>query len=71
MSVDVRTGPTFEADLAKPLFQTRMRQHISSTDCYNYDVSPDGQRFLINKDVGEVTAPSLTIVLNWPAELQD
>ena len=33
-----------------------------------YDVSPDGQRFLVNTLDGAV-AP-LTIVVNWPAGLQ-
>jgi hypothetical protein len=33
-----------------------------------YDVSPDGQRFLVNTMESEV-AP-LTIVVNWPAELR-
>jgi hypothetical protein len=33
-----------------------------------YDVSPDGQRFLVNTQDGAV-AP-LTIVVNWPAALK-
>ena len=70
MAVDVKEGPTFEADVATPLFQTRTREHISSTDLFSYDVSPDGQRFLVNTDVGEVTSLPLTVVLNWTAELK-
>ncbi|HSS44757.1 MAG TPA: hypothetical protein VLO07_05380, partial [Thermoanaerobaculia bacterium] len=70
MAVDVREGPTFEADVARPLFQTRLRQHISSADLFSYDVSADGQRFLVNTDVGEVTSPPLTVVLNWAEGLK-
>jgi hypothetical protein len=33
-----------------------------------YDVSPEGQRFLVNT-VSEAVAP-LTIVVNWPAGLK-
>jgi Tol biopolymer transport system component len=70
MSVDVKEGPTFDADVAKPLFQTHRRELISSVDLFSYDVSADGQRFLVNTDVGEVSSPSLTVVLNWAAELK-
>jgi hypothetical protein len=70
MAVRVNEGSTFEADAATPLFLTRLRQHISTTDLFSYDVSPDGQRFLMNTDVGEKTAQPLTIVLNWAAQFK-
>jgi Tol biopolymer transport system component len=70
MAVAVKEGPTFYADMAKPLFQTRLRQHISSVDLFSYDVSPDGRRFLLNTDVGEVASSPLTVVLNWTAGLK-
>ncbi len=70
MSVDVTAGPTFVAGTARPLFQTRRREHIASADLFSYDVSADGQRFLVNTDVGEVASIPLTIVLNWTAELK-
>jgi eukaryotic-like serine/threonine-protein kinase len=70
MAVEVKQGPTFEVGEAIPLFQTRAREHISFTDLFSYDVSADGQRFLINTDVGEATSSPLTVVLNWTAELK-
>ena len=70
MAVEVKEDPTFEASAARPLFQTRRREPISLTDLFSYDVSADGQRFLVNTDVGEVTSPPLTVVLNWTAELR-
>ncbi len=70
MAVRVKEGSAFEADVATPLFLTRLRQHISNTDLFSYDVSPDGQRFLMNTDIGETTAQPLTIVLNWPAQFK-
>jgi len=35
----------------------------------NYAVSSDGQRFLIN-NFNDVSAPVLTVVLNWTADLK-
>lgn len=68
MAVQVKTEPTFEANIAQPLFQTYAREHISSTDSYSYDVSPDGGRFLINTQAGERTSVRPTVLLNWMPE---
>ena len=70
MAVEVKESPTFEADLAKPLFQVRRREQISSTDLSTYDVSADGQRFLVNIDVGEAASSVLSVELNWIADLK-
>ncbi len=71
MAVDVKVGSSaFEAGAARSLFQTRRREHIAAADLFSYDVSADGQRFLVNTDVGEVTSSPLTVVLNWTAELK-
>jgi hypothetical protein len=35
-----------------------------------YDVSADGQRFLINMTVSEAAASPISIVLNWQEELK-
>ncbi len=59
-------GSSFEVGAAKPLFDTAAVQGYG----YTYDVTADGQRFLI--DTGpehEVTEP-LTVVVNWPAGLK-
>jgi serine/threonine protein kinase len=36
---------------------------------YTYDVIPDGQRFLAAAPVGNTTPPTMTVVVNWQAEL--
>jgi Tol biopolymer transport system component len=36
----------------------------------SYDVSPDGQRFLVNTVVDEGPRPPITLVVNWPALLK-
>ena len=47
---------------AEPLFQTAAIPGPG----YLYDVSADGQRFVINSAVSSTAPPSLTIVFNWP-----
>ena len=37
---------------------------------HEYDVSPDGQRFLIGTLVGESKAAPPTVILNWLAEVK-
>jgi hypothetical protein len=43
---------------------------VSTTDLFSYDVSPDGQRFLISTTVEDLTASPLTVVLNWTSDLK-
>jgi Tol biopolymer transport system component len=71
MSVAVRAGATFEAGTPAALFQTRtVGLAPSTTYSQQYDVTPDGQRFLLNVDMSEVNAAPLTVVLDWTANLQ-
>jgi hypothetical protein len=37
---------------------------------HEYDVSPDGQRFLIGTLIGDSKAQPPTVILNWVAELK-
>jgi Tol biopolymer transport system component len=70
MAVEVKAGATFEAGVAKPLFQIRRREPISASDLFSYDVSADGQRFLVNTDTSDVTSAPLTAIVNWTAGLK-
>jgi Tol biopolymer transport system component len=58
-------GTTFQVGAVKPLFQTRA---IGAR--YTYDVSADGQRFLINTALEQAAPAPITVVVNWTAELQ-
>ena len=69
MAVEVKTGSTFEAGAATPLFDTPFRFVASLLLVDNYAVSADGQRFLINEHT-EASAPPITVVLNWTADLK-
>jgi len=55
----------FAVDAVRPLFDTRLGGLR-----YAYDVSPDGQRFLVNTVVEEAAASPITLVVNWPAALK-
>jgi dipeptidyl aminopeptidase/acylaminoacyl peptidase len=54
------------------LFQTRILEDgvYALADKQQYDVTADGQRFLINTPVEGATSSPLTVVLNWPAALK-
>ena len=67
ISVAVKTiGAEFEYSTPKALFKTRMLGMSSD----EYDVTADGQRFLIGTMIGESTATPPTLVLNWTADLK-
>jgi eukaryotic-like serine/threonine-protein kinase len=69
VAVPVRTGANFEASSPVTLFQAHLRQPISVLDRVSYDVSADGQRFLINTKVDEPNAAPLSVILNWASEM--
>jgi eukaryotic-like serine/threonine-protein kinase len=63
MSAAVRAGTTFESGKPVPLFRTKLRDN-------QYDVSADGQRFLMNVAVTQDHLMPLTTVINWTRDLQ-
>jgi Tol biopolymer transport system component/predicted Ser/Thr protein kinase len=64
MSVDVKTGATFEAGIPRVLFRKpRGGRSITPT--------PDRQRFLVAVPVAEGASSVLSVVLNWSAALED
>jgi len=70
MAVAVTAGPSFAAGSPVALFQTHRRQPVSSLDVFSYDVSGDGQRFLIDAKVDEANAAPLSVLLNWASEME-
>jgi hypothetical protein len=69
MSVDIHPQPGFVAGKPRQLFKG---DYLASPFGYNYDVSQDGQRFLMIKSVEqEQAAPAqINVVLNWTEELK-
>ena len=69
MAAPVRTGANFDVGAPAALFQATPRQTISLFDLFVYDVSRDGQRFLINTPVKQAETAPMSVILNWPAKL--
>ena len=65
MAVDVTTQPTFTVGKPKLLFQGR---YLTSGIRAAYDVTADGQRFLII--TVETAATQLVVVVDWFEELK-
>ena len=66
MAVETNTKSTFSSDKPKLLFE---RHYATYNTMPAYDVTPDGQRFLLAKTGGQ--APEeINVVLNWSEELK-
>jgi Tol biopolymer transport system component len=69
MSVNVKNnGAELEFGPPKALFQAHMQNRYSIS--HEYDVSPDGQKFLVGTLIGESKVPPPTVILNWMADLK-
>jgi Tol biopolymer transport system component len=69
MGVEVTTQPSFSAGKPRVLFEGAYVPTPRSFQ--NYDVSPDGQRFLMVKATEQAQAPTqINVVLNWLEELR-
>ena len=69
MAVDVTTQGTFSAGKPRVLFEGRYVPTPRSFQ--DYDVSPDGQRFLMLKPAEQAQSPEqINVVLNWFEELK-
>jgi len=66
MAVETNTKTTFSADKPKLLFE---RHYATYNTMAAYDVTPDGQRFLLAKTAGQ-GPQEINIVLNWFEELK-
>jgi eukaryotic-like serine/threonine-protein kinase len=69
MAAPVTTGANFDARTPVALFQATPRQPVPLYDLFAYDVSRDGQRFLILTQVKRAETTPMSIVLNWTAKL--
>lgn len=65
MAVDIQTSHGVTAGVPHALFQSE----ASGFEGRIYDVSPDGQRFLITSASYNAVDAPITVVLNWWAGL--
>jgi len=63
-AVPVNGEGSFSSGTPVPLFQEHARSVISSTDLFTYDVTKDGNRFIVNRFVKPEHPVPLTIILN-------
>jgi len=66
MVVGIKTEPTFTVGSPVVLFTGRYAISLTGV---NYDISPDGQRFLMSKSAGGEQG-QINVVLNWFEELK-
>jgi Tol biopolymer transport system component len=68
MAVDIATQPRFSAGRPRVLFEG---PYIPTPYTFpNYDVSPDGQRFLMLKPSDQGAPTQIIVVLNWFEDLK-
>ena len=64
MAVDVDTHPKLRSGTPRALFDTEMVDNGIRNGLMSWDISPDGNRFLIITDKTQETS-SLNVILNW------
>ena len=68
MGVQIAPGPAFSATQPKPVVTSPVFRAYASR---SYDISRDGQRFLVVESTsGENASASITVVLNWVEDLK-
>jgi hypothetical protein len=71
MAVVVTLAPVFRNGNPKALFAAPIFGSATTMNVTRYDVTPDGQNFLINaRDATAVPASPVTVVLNWQMALK-
>ena len=67
MAVEIRAGSSFEPGVPQVLFDIANARALSTVP---YDVTSDGQRFLFISGQLDPNPSSITVVLNWTADLK-
>jgi serine/threonine protein kinase len=68
MATPVTIGANFDAGSPVALFQANPREMVATSERFAYDVSKDGQRFLINTQLKSALTP-MSVVMDWAAGL--
>jgi hypothetical protein len=71
MAVSIQPGSTVKAGIPRRLFAlgTELAARPNPRNTV-YDVTPDGQRFLVSVPAGEPMSSRITVVQNWTAALK-
>jgi eukaryotic-like serine/threonine-protein kinase len=68
IALPIKMEPKVETGEPRPLFQVRGVRPFAD-GLYEYDVAPDGQRFLFNITLDGMVSP-ITVIVNWDAALR-
>ena len=71
-AVEISTKPVFQAGVAKALFHMPVAGGTGGAPniSWRWDISPDGQRFLVNAAPEDRSSTPVTVVANWNALLR-
>jgi Tol biopolymer transport system component len=70
MAVPVSGGANFDAGSPVALFAANARAGVATSEIAQYAVTGDGQRFLVNTTLKDQKTQPVTVILNWPAQLE-
>jgi serine/threonine protein kinase/Tol biopolymer transport system component len=75
MAVSVKTEPTFSPETPKTMFRGTYAEYTLRSFFSNWDVSPDGKRFIMIKEAAPSASAGggprkINIILNWFEELK-
>ena len=70
MVASVQTEPTFSASRPRVLFEGSYVAHSNPPGYQYYDISPDGERFLMMKEETVQEGDQINVILNWFEELK-
>jgi len=72
MSVEVDTnGATFKMGTPKALFEVHIAGGPPAGPTHRWDITRDGQRFLINTALDTTMSPSIQVMTDWEAGLKN
>jgi eukaryotic-like serine/threonine-protein kinase len=69
MAVPVTSVGNFDPGTPVALFQANPRELLATSEQFTYDVSEDGQKFLINTQMKQTETVPMSVMLNWSAKL--
>jgi Tol biopolymer transport system component/DNA-binding winged helix-turn-helix (wHTH) protein len=69
MAVSITKGSPPQFSAPKVLFQTHAHEPLTAEEFFTYDVSADGEKFLINENAPESNPVPADIILNWEDQL--
>jgi eukaryotic-like serine/threonine-protein kinase len=70
MAEPLNVGANFDAGAPAALFQAHARELLATSEQVSYDVTKDGQRFLINTQVKNADTHPMSVILNWDADIK-